>query len=203
MDAALGRLDKVTASLPSGRRSICVRLVFIRVAMRFFEILFSFIACASCQATTSLINGKCLCFFEDAFHFQEVVNTGTCVFPAWKVGPNFPQTGSPCTAQRHARRQRHCACSMSCPGLCRSTSGNPSNQSLTGSTPLLWRNSASRVRHIPRKTRLKPRPRTPGHYTIASVSPRYPHPDGNRERSRRGSAFLLWAGCGHPSPDRW
>ena len=82
MDAALCRLDKVTSSLPSGRRSICVRLVFIRVAMRFFEILFSFIACASCQATTSLINGKCLCFFEDAFHFQEVVNTGTYVFPA-------------------------------------------------------------------------------------------------------------------------
>jgi hypothetical protein len=43
----------------SNSRSTCVRLVLSSVAMRFFEIFFSFIAWASCQATTSLTACAC------------------------------------------------------------------------------------------------------------------------------------------------
>ena len=46
--------------------------------MRFFEILFSFIAGASCQAN-DFLDGKCLCFLEHAFRFLEFINTGTYV----------------------------------------------------------------------------------------------------------------------------
>src|SRR5579872_2799587 len=40
-------------------RSTCVRLVFSRVAILFFEIFFFFMASASCQATTSLTACAC------------------------------------------------------------------------------------------------------------------------------------------------
>src|SRR5664280_191841 len=54
MAAARSRLDSVMSFFASNRRSTCVRLVLSRVAMRFFDIFFSFMAWASCQATTSL-----------------------------------------------------------------------------------------------------------------------------------------------------
>jgi len=40
------------SSLASSSRSTCERLVLSIVAILFFEIFFSFMACASCQATT-------------------------------------------------------------------------------------------------------------------------------------------------------
>ena len=54
MAAARCRLDSVMSFFASSSRSTCVRLVFSSVAMRFFDIFFSFIAWANCQATTSL-----------------------------------------------------------------------------------------------------------------------------------------------------
>jgi hypothetical protein len=41
------------SSFALSSRSTCVRLVFSSMAVLFFEILFFFIASASCQATTS------------------------------------------------------------------------------------------------------------------------------------------------------
>ena len=60
--------------------------------MRFFEILFSFIAGASCQAN-DFLDGKCLCFLEHAFRFLEFINTGTYVCPALIV--NSPSRNAP------------------------------------------------------------------------------------------------------------
>ena len=59
MAAARWRLDSVMSSLASSSRSTCVRLVFSSVAMRFFDIFFSFIAWASCHATPSLTACAC------------------------------------------------------------------------------------------------------------------------------------------------
>ena len=53
MAAARSRLDSVMSFFASSSRSTWVRLVLSSVAMRFFDIFFSFMAWASCQATTS------------------------------------------------------------------------------------------------------------------------------------------------------
>ena len=68
----------------SSSRSTCVRLVFSSVAMRFFDILFSFMAWASCQATTSLT--ACACASSKSLLlFHEVINAGTHVFLAHRT----------------------------------------------------------------------------------------------------------------------
>jgi len=58
--AARCRLRSVISSLESRSRSTWERLVFSIVAILLFEILFLFMASASCQATTSLIACACV-----------------------------------------------------------------------------------------------------------------------------------------------
>jgi hypothetical protein len=77
--AALWRLDRVMSSLASRSRSTWVRLVLSRMAMRFLEIFFFFMASASCEA---FLDGLGLRLFDNPLVLEEGVDARSHVFPA-------------------------------------------------------------------------------------------------------------------------